>query len=104
MVKKDPPPKYDEDKDAVMGYVVPRFGPKNWELPIVAIPMSELEATLAANEDNGMKVHDMHLRWFARLLLAGKVNIVCFVMALLLYSSHLSCLQVTFFLFVFQSD
>ncbi len=76
MVEKEPPPKYNEERDAVMGYVIPRFGLMSWELPILAIPMTELEAAAAAaEEDNGGKVYDMHHRWFARLLLSGKVQL-----------------------------
>ncbi len=73
MVEKQPSPKYEEERDAVLGYVTPKFGPKSWDLPILAIPMTELEA-VAAEEDDGGKVYDIHRRWFARLLLAGKVT------------------------------
>ncbi len=73
MAQKDPPPKYDEKKDAVLGYVIPKFGPKSWDLPILEIPMTELEAA-TVEEDDGGKVYDMHLQWFARFLLAGKVT------------------------------
>ena len=62
-----PSPFYDEKKDSVMCYVKTKFGNHSWEIPPLAVPMSE-----QSKESPNLMMDDSH-RWFARFLLEGKV-------------------------------
>ena len=55
---ENPPPRYDADKDAVLCWSIPTFGPHHWPLPALEIPFPrELD----------------RFKYFARFLLEGLV-------------------------------
>jgi ATP-dependent RNA helicase DHX37/DHR1 len=80
-----PLPYYNNEKDCVMCYCIPKYGTHNWELPIVQRSMLEcVKVSQISKSDNsrhddkmvnsiGYRKQDEHIRWFARLLLEGKI-------------------------------
>jgi ATP-dependent RNA helicase DHX37/DHR1 len=59
-VKEDPPPRYEAERDCVVGFVAPTYGPHRWPLPIEGVPLTGA----------------LKAKWFARLLVEGKI-LVC---------------------------
>lgn len=70
--KTSPPPFYDHDRDAVMCNVATFFGRHGWEIPSVQVKLCDalVEAT---GRLSSQFAPDDSFRWFARLLLEGKV-------------------------------
>jgi ATP-dependent RNA helicase DHX37/DHR1 len=68
------PPVYDPTVDRVLGWSTPSFGPRQWQLPLVKVPLAqtlEFEKTQSTSAD--IKASELEYRWFARFLLEGKV-------------------------------
>jgi ATP-dependent RNA helicase DHX37/DHR1 len=74
------PPVYDPQVDKVLGWSTPTFGPRQWQLPLVKVPLAQTldfetnttgVTTKSASAD--MKASELEYRWFARFLLEGKV-------------------------------
>lgn len=70
----NPLPRYDREKDAIQCAVESKFGSHGWEIPPLYVEMYD-----AINKENGSKsrssavIEDDSFRWFARMLLEGKV-------------------------------
>ena len=56
-----PAPTFDVGRDAVVCFVTPRFGADGWRLRPVPVPLGDVASP------------EVEVRWFARLLLEGKV-------------------------------
>jgi ATP-dependent RNA helicase DHX37/DHR1 len=69
-----PPPIYDRDRGCVVMHCTPRFGVHGWELRPHPLPAHDVrryaKGGASAKDD---KQGDLEFRWFARLLLEGKV-------------------------------
>jgi len=68
-----PPPTYDGQKDTIVFYVIPKFGARAWELSPYPLPAAEVGRTTAKSAEQWKWDQDEVYRWFARLLLEGKV-------------------------------
>lgn len=68
-----PPPTYDRAKDSVMVYCTPKYGVHNWELRAYPIPASDLAKLCGRTTAGGTSFKELGARWFARMLLEGKV-------------------------------
>jgi len=85
-----PPPSFDAPRDAVVFYCVPKYGSRNWELRPYPLTGKDLlrssssspsssslaPSSLAKKKEEEGKAEAMReneCRWFARLLLEGKV-------------------------------
>lgn len=56
----DPPPFYDKHDDSVKCYVTGTYGPYCWPIPMTAIQFPA--------------GHELHTKWFARLLVEGHIH------------------------------
>ena len=68
-----PMPSYDENSDKVLCTSKPTFGPHRWALPATRIPICETKQTSSSSYSSGASSEEVECRWFARLLLEGKV-------------------------------
>ena len=68
-----PMPSYDESSDNVLCTSKPTFGPHRWALPATRIPICETKQTSSSSYSSGASSEEIECRWFARLLLEGKV-------------------------------
>ena len=64
---------YDSHKDTIVFYVIPKFGARAWELSPFALPAAEVGRTKAKSAQQHKWDEDEVYRWFARLLLEGKI-------------------------------
>jgi ATP-dependent RNA helicase DHX37/DHR1 len=66
-----PPPAYDPARDAVVMHCTPKYGARGWELRPHALPAGEVGAE--EGKKGREEGREMACRWFARLLLEGRV-------------------------------
>lgn len=76
---QSPLPFYDNDTDSINCYCIPKYGPHVWELPVAKRRMIECTIDLDREEVSsvpiGFRKKDDVFRWFARLLLEGRIPI-----------------------------
>ena len=68
-----PMPSYDGKSDKILCTSKPTFGPHRWELPATRIPIRETKQASSSSYSGGASSEEIECRWFARLLLEGKV-------------------------------
>ena len=90
---QSPSPFYDHETDSIICYCTPRYGPHAWELPVTKRPMIACSIVGQDRDDAsvpvGFRKKDECFRWFARLLLEGRVLVENMEMKLLLTADNM---------------
>jgi ATP-dependent RNA helicase DHX37/DHR1 len=71
-----PIPRYNQDEDCIQCAVETKFGSHSWQIPPLYVDMYEMiqnESQAESKKQNPALVKDDSFRWFARLLLEGKI-------------------------------